>query len=62
MICKHCSSESLIKQEFSKLKKQKFFCKSCKKHQISSEDGRKKYDEKIIQTALILLFSEGNNF
>ena len=61
MICKHCSSKTLIKRGFTKLKKQKFFCKNCKKFQLLRSDQRKKYDEKVIQTALIL-FSEGNNY
>ena len=61
MICKHCSSKNLIKQGFTKLKKQKFLCKDCKKFQLLHSDNRKKYDERIIQTALIL-FSEGNNY
>ncbi len=61
MICKHCSSRNLIKQGVSKIQKQKFFCKDCEKYQINSKDNRKKYDEKIINTALIL-FSEGNNY
>ena len=61
MKCKNCESKNLVKRGFTKLKKQIFLCKDCKKHQIFSKDSRKKYDEKIIQTAFIL-FSEGNNY
>ena len=59
MKCKFCKSENTIKH--GKIKqKQRFFCKDCKKHCIEG-DNRKKYDQKIIQTAFIL-FSECNNY
>jgi transposase-like protein len=61
MNCKFCQSKNLIKKGFTKLNKRVFLCKDCKKYQISGQDNRKKYDEKIIQTAFIL-FSEGNNY
>jgi insertion element IS1 protein InsB len=60
MLCKHCSSKNLVKKGFTKLKKQKFFCKNCERNQLKTDD-RQKYDDKIIQTAMIL-FSEGNNY
>ncbi len=57
--CKFCNSENLVKH--AKIKgNQRFLCKNCHKHQIN-QDNRKKYDEKVIQTAF-LLFSEGNNY
>jgi transposase-like protein len=61
MKCKTCQSKSLVKRGFSSLKKQIFLCKDCKKYQLLGFDNRKKYDEKIIQTAFIL-FSESNNY
>ncbi len=60
MICKDCNLKT-IKRGFTSLKKQKFLCKNCKKSYTEGDDKRKKYDEKIIQTAFIL-FNEGNNY
>ena len=57
--CKFCGHNVLVKH--SKIKgKQRYLCKNCNKHQIN-QDNRKKYDEKIINTAFLLL-SEGNNY
>jgi transposase-like protein len=57
--CRFCNSKNLVKSAFIK-GKQRFLCKDCKRKQLI-KDGRQKYDQKTIQTAMIL-FSEGNNY
>jgi len=57
--CRFCCSKNIIKHAFIR-GKQRYLCKDCKRNQLET-DGRKKYEEKIIKMAFILL-SEGNNF
>lgn len=57
--CRFCGSQALVKHAFIK-GKQRYLCKNCGKRQLE-KDGRKKYDQKIIRMAFILL-SECNSY
>lgn len=56
-ICPHCQCKSLIKNGFTKNKKQQFFCKQCLKRCISFYSN--KAYEKSINNNLIQLIKEG---
>jgi len=57
--CRYCNSSDLVKHSFIR-GKQRYLSKSCGKNQLS-QDGRKKYNDKIIKTAFII-FNEGNGY